>query len=87
MKKIGVIISGCGVFDGAEIQETVATLVALDNHNLEAVCLAPDIEQMHVINHLTQEVDEGDRRNVLVESARIVRGNISALIDGFMISS
>lgn len=79
MKKIGVIISGCGVFDGAEIQETVATLAALDNHNLEAVCLAPDIDQMHVVNHFTQEVAEDEKRNVLVESARIARGNISAL--------
>ncbi|MCP4749314.1 MAG: isoprenoid biosynthesis glyoxalase ElbB [Proteobacteria bacterium] len=79
MKKIGVIISGCGVFDGAEIQETVATLAALDNHGLEAVCLAPDIDQMHVVNHLTSEVMEGEKRNVLVESARIARGNISAL--------
>ncbi len=81
MKKIGVIISGCGVFDGAEIQETVATLAALENHGLEAVCFAPDINQMHVVNHLTQEVAEGEKRNVLVESARIVRGNISSLME------
>jgi len=79
MKKIGVILSGCGVFDGAEIQETVATLAALDNHGLQAVCFAPDVEQMHVINHYTSEVAEGEKRNVLVEAARIARGAIAPL--------
>lgn len=79
MKKVGVILSGCGVFDGAEIHESVATLAALDNYGLEAVCFAPDVEQMHVINHLSSEVAEGEIRNVLVESARIARGAISAL--------
>jgi enhancing lycopene biosynthesis protein 2 len=78
-KKVGVILSGCGVYDGSEIHEAVAILVALDNHDLEAVCFAPDVEQMHVINHLTGEPMEGETRNVLVESARITRGKISAL--------
>lgn len=78
-KKIGVILSGCGVYDGAEIHESVATLYALDEHNLEAVCFAPDIEQMHVVNHLNGEVVAGETRNVLVEAARIARGKISAL--------
>lgn len=79
MKKVGVILSGCGVFDGAEIHETVATLAALDSHGLEAICLAPDVEQMHVINHYTSEVADGEKRNVLVEAARIARGAISPL--------
>ena len=79
MKKVGVIISGCGFLDGAEIQETVATLAALENHDLEAVCFAPDKQQIHVVNHLTQSVSEGEERNILVEAARIVRGNISPL--------
>lgn len=77
MKKVGVILSGCGVFDGAEIHESVITLLALDRAGAEAVCLAPNIEQMHVINHLKGELSEGDTRNVLVEAARIARGNIS----------
>ncbi|MBU2645121.1 isoprenoid biosynthesis glyoxalase ElbB [bacterium] len=92
MKKIGVILSGCGVFDGSEIHESVATLAALDKHGLQAVCLAPDIEQMHVINHYSQTVAEGESRNVLVESARIARGNIKPLqsdsmddLDGLML--
>lgn len=78
-KKIGVILSGNGFMDGAEIQEAVATLMALDLHNLEIICFAPDIDQMHVVNHLKGEETPDETRNVLVESARITRGNISAL--------
>lgn len=74
-KKIGVVLSGCGVFDGSEIQEAVLTLLAIDREGGEAVCMAPDTGQHHVINHLKgEETDE--KRNVLVESARIARGNI-----------
>jgi enhancing lycopene biosynthesis protein 2 len=78
MKKVGVLLAGCGVFDGAEIGESVLTLLALEKAGVEAVCMAPDKDQYHVINHLTgKETDE--RRNVLVEAARIVRGNIENL--------
>lgn len=78
MKKIGVLLAGSGVYDGSEIQETVFTLLAIDGHGAEAVCFAPDMDQHHVINHLTgAEVDE--KRNILVESARIARGNIQSL--------
>ncbi len=75
-KKVGVVLSGCGVYDGAEIHESVITLLALDRLGAEAVICAPDVNQMHVVNHLTGEVDEGAQRNVLVESARIARGEI-----------
>ncbi len=75
-KRIGVILSGCGVYDGSEIHEAVITLLAIDRAGAEAVCMAPDIPQMHVINHLAGEPAEGESRNVLVESARIARGNI-----------
>jgi len=81
MTKIGVILSGCGVYDGSEIHEAVITLLAIDRAGAEAVCMAPDIEQMHVINHLAGEVAEGESRNVLVESARIARGNIRDIKD------
>ena len=74
-KKIGVLLSGCGVFDGSEIHEAVLTLLFLDRAGAEIVCMAPDVDQMHVINHLTQEVSD-EKRNVLVESARIARGAI-----------
>jgi enhancing lycopene biosynthesis protein 2 len=80
-KKIGVILSGCGVYDGSEIYETVITLLAIDRAGAEAVCMAPNIEQMHVINHLLGEPAEGESRNVLVESARITRGDIRDIAD------
>ena len=54
-KRIGVILSGCGVYDGSEVHEAVITLLAIDRAGAEAVCMAPDIPQMHVINHLTGE--------------------------------
>jgi len=79
MKKIGILLSGCGFLDGAEIQEAVLTLLALDKAGAEVVCFAPDILQHHVVNHLTGEVAPGESRNVLVESARIVRGSIADL--------
>jgi len=75
-KKIGVVLSGCGVYDGAEIHESVVTLLAIDRLGAEAVICAPDVPQLHVVNHLTGEVEEGAERNVLVESARIARGAI-----------
>lgn len=75
-KKIGVILSGCGVYDGSEIHEAVLTLLAIDRNGAEAVCMAPDVDQMHVVNHLTGEVAAGEKRNVLVEAARIARGRI-----------
>jgi enhancing lycopene biosynthesis protein 2 len=75
-KKIGVVLSGCGVYDGSEIHEAVITLLAIDRAGAEAICMAPDMEQMHVVNHLTGQPAQGEKRNVLVESARIARGNI-----------
>jgi enhancing lycopene biosynthesis protein 2 len=75
-KKIGVVLSGCGVMDGSEIHEAVLTLLAIDRAGAEAVCMAPNIPQRHVINHLTTEESKGEVRNVLVESARIARGKI-----------
>ena len=75
-KKIGVVLSGCGVYDGAEIHESVITLLAIDRLGAEAIICAPDRPQLHVVNHLTSEVEEGAERNVLVESARIARGAI-----------
>lgn len=81
MKKIAVVLSGCGVFDGAEIYESTLTLLALDRRNMAYQCMAPNIEQMHVINHLTGEVSEGESRNVLVEAARIARGEIMDLAE------
>lgn len=74
-KRIGVLLSGCGVYDGTEIHEAVITLLALDRKGAKAICMAPDIDQFHVMNHLTGEATD-EKRNVLVESARIARGDI-----------
>ncbi|NTS77832.1 isoprenoid biosynthesis glyoxalase ElbB [Catenovulum sp. SM1970] len=78
MKKIAVVLSGAGFLDGAEIHESVMTLLAIDKRGIDYQCFAPDIEQTKVTNHLTQE-DTAESRNVLVESARIARCNIKAL--------
>ena len=73
--KIGVLLSGCGVYDGAEIQEAVLSLLAIDEIGAEAVCISVDEPQFHVINHLTGD-EMHEERNMLVESARIARGQI-----------
>lgn len=74
--KIGVVLSGCGVYDGAEIHESVIAMLALDRLGAEIVCVAPNRDQMHVVNHLTGDEVAGAKRNVLEESARIARGNV-----------
>jgi enhancing lycopene biosynthesis protein 2 len=75
MPKIGIVLSGCGVHDGSEIHETVITMLELDKAGAETIVIAPNIDQLHVINHATGE-EMDDSRNVLIESARISRGNI-----------
>lgn len=78
MPKVGVLLSGCGVFDGAEIHESVLTLLALDEAGAEVVCCAPNID-CDVVDHRTKASE--DVRNVLTESARIARGDIVDLSD------
>lgn len=79
-KKIAVILSGCGVLDGSEIHESVLTLLALDRQGAQYQCFAPNTMQYHVMNHLTKQ-ESSESRNVLVESARIARGDILDLKD------
>lgn len=76
--KVAVLLSGCGVYDGSEIHESVFALLSLSQNNLEYACFAPDIIQNHTINHLTGE-DLCEERNVLVESSRVSRGKVSSL--------
>jgi len=84
-KKVAVLLSGCGVQDGAEIYESVLTLLRLDEKNASYQCLAPDIPQMHVIDHTCGEETPDSQaegafaRNVLTESARVARGEIQDL--------
>ncbi len=74
MKKIGVVLSGCGVRDGSEIHEAVFALLAIDRNGAEAICMAPNADFPET-NHLIMQ-ETGNKRNALVEGARIARGNI-----------
>ncbi len=91
MKKIGILLSGCGVYDGAEIQESLFSMLAIEEIGAEVVSISINENQHHVINHLTGE-EMAESRNMLVESARIARGNVIELnslsvddIDGLVI--
>lgn len=79
-KKIAVVLAGCGVYDGAEIHEATMTLYAITLLGGKYQIFAPNIEQHHVVNHITGE-EMNEKRNVMVEAARIARGNIKALTD------
>ncbi|RTE67062.1 isoprenoid biosynthesis protein ElbB [Amphritea opalescens] len=76
MKKVAVVLSGCGVYDGSEIYESVLTLLAIEQGGARYQCMAPNIEQMHVIDHRNGEVMADQQRNVLTEAARLARGEI-----------
>lgn len=78
MKKIAVVLAGCGVYDGAEIHEATLSLLAIARAGATYKVFAPDVQQHHVINHLNGE-EMNESRNVLVEAARIARGDISDL--------
>jgi len=75
MPTVGVLLSGCGVFDGAEIHESVLTLLALDQRGAKYICCAPNVNQAVVIDHVTKK-PAAEKRNVLHEAARIARGEI-----------
>ena len=74
-KKVAVILSGCGHLDGAEIRESVMSLLALSQRGADVTLFAPDQDQHHVINHLDQS-QQDEVRNILVESARLARGEV-----------
>ncbi|WP_320112868.1 isoprenoid biosynthesis glyoxalase ElbB [Draconibacterium orientale] len=78
MKNIAVVLAGNGVYDGAEIHEATLTLLAISQQGAAYQCFAPDVDQTHVVNHISGE-EMPETRNVLVEAARIARGNIKAL--------
>lgn len=78
MKKIGVLLSGNGVYDGSEIHESVFTLLSIAENGGQYVCVAPNMDQHHVVDHTTGNEME-QTRNVLTEAARIARGDISDL--------
>ena len=73
-----VLLSGCGVFDGSEIHESVSTLICLRKNSIEYECASPNIDMHHVLNH-TNGNEINEKRNVLIESSRISRGRITDL--------
>ena len=75
MKKIGILLSGCGVYDGAEIQEAVLAMLAIEEEGATYFCISINQNQFHTINHLTGDVVDQER-NMLEESARIARGKV-----------
>ncbi|MCW8884498.1 MAG: isoprenoid biosynthesis glyoxalase ElbB [Motiliproteus sp.] len=81
MKKVAVILSGCGVYDGSEIYESVLTLLNIEQQGMSYQCMAPNINQLHVINHLSGAVEADQSRNVLIEAARLARGEIIDLAE------
>lgn len=78
--RIGVLLSGCGVYDGSEIQEAVLTLLAIEEIGAKSVCISVNKNQHHVLNHLTGE-EMNEQRNMLIESARIARGEVQDILD------
>jgi len=84
VKNIAIILSGCGVYDGSEIHEAVLTLLAIEQAGAKYRCFAPNINQHHVINHVSGEVMQDEQRNVLVESARIARGDVEDLSEFYI---
>lgn len=78
--KIGILLSGCGVYDGAEIQESVLSMLAVEKENAEYVCISIDKNQHHVINHLNGE-EMKEQRNMMTEAARISRGVVTEISD------
>ena len=76
-RRVGVVLSGCGFLDGAEIQEATLTLLFLDRRGAKVTAMAPNVAQMHVVDHAKGQPASGEKRNVLAEAARITRGAIA----------
>lgn len=79
MKRFAVVLAGCGRKDGAEINEAVTLLLSLSQQGCEYQCFAPDRNQYHVVDHLTERVSADETRNIMHEAARIARGNVMPL--------
>ena len=78
MTKIGLVLSGSGVYDGSEIHEATLCYYFCDKLGVAVEFFAPDIIQTETVNHLDGSILP-ESRNCLVEAARIARGNIKAI--------
>jgi enhancing lycopene biosynthesis protein 2 len=81
MTRVGILLSGCGFYDGTEVAEGVLAGLAVERAGARPVWLAPEVTQMHTIDHLSGAEVEGERREVLAEAARIARGRIRSLAE------
>jgi len=79
MSRVGIVLSGCGFYDGTEVAEAVLAALSLERAGARPIWLSPEVTQMHVIDHLTGSEAEGERREVLAESARVARGKVKSL--------
>ena len=79
--KFAIVLAGCGQHDGSETHETILTLLSLAQEGIEWYAFAPDIPQQQVINHLTEQPQESENRQVLIESSRLVRGKIKPITE------
>ena len=79
MIKVAVVLAGSGVKDGSEIHEATLTLYFLNELGVSYTCFAPDRDQHHVVNHLNEQEQPNEKRNILTEASRIARGDILAL--------
>jgi len=81
MKHIAVVLCGSGYKDGSEIRESVLTLLALSHQGAHFTCFACDDFQYDVVNCLTGETVANEKRHMLIESARIARGDVRPLTE------
>jgi enhancing lycopene biosynthesis protein 2 len=81
MTKAGILLSGCGMFDGTEIAEAVLAALALERAGARVIWLAPEAAQMHTVDHLSGSEVEGESRGMLAEAARLARGKVKALAE------
>ncbi len=79
MINVGLLLSGCGFYDGTEVAEAVLSALALERAGARALYVSPEVPQMHTVDHLTGSEVEGERRNVASESARLARGRLKSL--------
>ena len=79
MINVGLLLSGCGFYDGTDVAEAVLSALALERAGARAVYVSPEVDQMHTVDHLTGSEVEGERRNVASESARLARGRLKSL--------
>ena len=81
MIRAGILLSGCGFYDGTEISEAVLAAVSLEKAGARIVHIAPDIDQLHTVDHLSGSEVAGDQRRVAAEAARIARGRVKSAAD------